>query len=334
MKKSIIFITIISLSFIACRKEKNVIDGPSVSEIFSDFTILENFKSSRDSVNFKNLETVYFTAKFNKIVSWQIAIKGKTSKSVKTIIGEGREIAINNSTWNGSTSTFPIFAKEVTTATLTIKDVLDSFKVDVKIVEPKAISGFVVADFETGLNPGWTKFAQTGANMDFKVKTDSLAPEGKNYFNMAGTVNWDYLIGLIDFPATAYGANVTYPLSTNPNDVYFNCLLYGVPNTNQSIVLFQFREDENSDGALNANNEDQYDFEVKVDWVGWKLVSIRYADLVSLSNGAPTTPKGNALRNPDKLSKISMLHLANPNDGFASTKIDLIMFTNTKPLEP
>jgi len=334
MKKIIIFISLISLSCLSCRKEKNVIDGPSVSEIFSSFTILENFKASRDSVNFKNLESVYFTATFNKIVSWQITIVGKTSKAVKVIKGDGKVIAVNNSTWNGTTTTLPLFAKEMCTATLSIKDVTPVYEVNVNVTEPKVLTGFMIADFEAGLNPGWTKFAQTSANMDFKVKTDSLAPQGKNYFNMAGTVNWDYLIGLIDFPATAYGASVTYPLSTNPNDVYFNCLIYGVPNTNQSIILFQFREDENSDGTLNANNEDQYDFEVKVDWVGWKLVSIRYADLVSLSNGAPTTPKGNALRNPDKLGKISMLHLANPNDGFASSKIDLIMFTNTKPLEP
>jgi hypothetical protein len=51
-------------------------------------------------------------------------------------------------------------------------------------------------------------------------------------------------------------------------------------------------------------------------------------------NGAPATPKGNGLHNPNKIGKISMLHLANPNDGFASTKIDMIMFTTAKPLEP
>jgi hypothetical protein len=111
-------------------------------------------------------------------------------------------------------------------------------------------------------------------------------------------------------------------------------LIYGVPNTNPSIVLFQFQEDENADGTFNANNEDQYDLQINVNWSGWKLVSAKYSELTTLVNGAPATPKGNGLQNPDKLSKISMLHLADPNNGFASTKIDLIVFTSNAPIEP
>ena len=69
-------------------------------------------------------------------------------------------------------------------------------------------------------------------------------------------------------------------------------------------------------------------------WEGWKLISMKYSDIFTLVNGSPSTPKGNGLHNPNKLSKISMLHLANPNNGFASTKLDYIMFSNNKPLEP
>lgn len=151
---------------------------------------------------------------------------------------------------------------------------------------------------------------------------------------MAGTVNWDYLIGLIDYPAQAYNANVTFPLNSNPEAVYFNCLIYGVPNTNPSIVLFQFKEDENSNGSFTAASEDEYDYQINVDWVGWKLISIKYSDFKYLINGSPATPKGNGIQNPNKLSKISMLHLADPNNGFASTKIDMLIFTDNKPLEP
>jgi hypothetical protein len=53
-----------------------------------------------------------------------------------------------------------------------------------------------------------------------------------------------------------------------------------------------------------------------------------------LVNGVPGTPKGNGLRNPDKIGKISMLHLANPNDGFASSKLDLMIFTENGPVQP
>lgn len=334
MKQKITIIFILFSGLISCRKDETNFDGPGIVDIYSDFKILENFNADKDSVKFANNETVLFTAKFSKIVKWQIAITGKVSKATKIINGESKAINITNGLWNGSTTTYPIFGIENCTAALTLNAIPDTFNIDVKIITPKKIDGFIVADFENGLNPLWPKFIQSGANMDFKVKTDSLAPEGKKYMNMAGTVNWDYLIGLIDFPAQAYNANVTFPLLPNPGAVYFNCLIYGVPNTNPSIVLFQLKEDENSDGTFNANNEDEYDYQINVDWEGWKLVSVKYEDIFTLVNGVPATPKGNGIRNPDKLGKISMLHLADPNNGFASTKIDMIVITDNKPLEP
>jgi hypothetical protein len=327
-------ILLLLTSFISCRKNTTEFDGPSINDIFSNFKLLENFKADRDSVNFTAGQKVIFTARFNKVVNWTITIKGATSKSVKEIKGTAKTIDASNATWDGSTSQFPMFTTEYCTATLTIEDVTDTFTVSEKIIGTKKIDGFIVADFESGLKPGWVRFAQSGANMDFQIKTDSLAPEGKKYMNMAGTVNWDWLIGLLDFPATAYGAAKTFPLNTNPETVYFNCLVYGVPSVNPSLVLFQFREDENGDGIVNANTDDEYDYQINVDWVGWKLISVKYKDMGYLVNGAPATPKGNGLHNPDKISKISMLHLANPNDGFASSKLDLIVFTENAPLQP
>jgi hypothetical protein len=334
MKYKIHLLALITLALFACRKDKSKVDGPSITEIFSDFKVAETFKCSKDSVNFNKGETAFFTARFNKIVKWTITIQGNTSKAVKIINGESKAIDVSNSSWNGSTTQFPMFGKEFCLAKLTIKDVTDSFTTNVRISNAKKIEGVIVADFETGLNAKWTRFAQSGANMDFQIKTDAFAPEGKSYLNMAGTVNWDYLIGLIDFPGNAYSTAPTFPLPTNPESVYFNCLIYGVNNTNTSLVLFQFKEDENADGIFNANNEDEYDYQVTVDWVGWKLISIKYSDIVTLVNGSPAAAKGNALHNPDKIGKISMLHLANPSNGFASSKLDLMMFTLNKPLEP
>jgi len=333
MKQKIILLSFLVLSLAACRKDTKI-DGPSIAEIYSNFKLLDPFKVSKDSVDFKTAETVYFSASFNKIVTWEITIEGQTSKAKKIINGQSRIIAINNALWNGSTTKFPMFRSEKCVAKLKIEDVADSFTVDVFVKNPKVNDGFIIADFETGLKTSWTKFFQSGANMDCKVKTDNLAPEGGSYLNMGGTVNWDYLIGLVDFPASAYNSAITFPLNTNPDAVYFNCLIYGTTSANPSLVLFQFKEDENSDGAFSASNEDEYDYQVTVDWEGWKLVSIKYSDIFTLVNGNPSTPKGNGLHNPNKLSKISMLHLANPNNGFASTKLDYIMFSNNKPLEP
>ena len=332
----IILIAVLATLCVGCTKNTEEFDGPSIEEIFSEFTVLEAFKADRDSVDFAMGERVTFTAKFNKTVDWKITITGSQTNAVKVLEGTSREIDASNGVWDGSVTDFPLFNTENCTAQLTIKDVTDTFTVDEKILSRKVIEGFMVADFETGELPGWTKFIQTGADMDFGVKTDNLAPEGNSYLNMAGTVNWDWLIGLYDFNATAYGTgtDVVFPLNTNPDAVYFNCLIWGEPNTNQSIVLFQIKEDENEDGTFDANTEDQYDLEVKVDWVGWQLVSVKYSDLTSLVNGQPATPKGNGLHNPDKISQISMLHLADKDKGFASSKLDLVIFTENGPVKP
>lgn len=337
MKKQLsILVLLATLLATACTKNTEEFDGPSIDEIFSEFTILETLDVNRDSVDFANGQTAVFTAEFNKTVDWTLTITGNQTGALKIIEGTSRMLDASNATWNGSVTDFPMFNLENCTAQLTIQDVTDTLEVDTKITTRRALDGFIVADFETGELPGWTKFIQSGADMNFQVTTDSDAPEGNSYLNMAGTVNWDYLIGLYDFNATAYGSgtDVVFPLNSNPDAVYFNCLLYGVANTNESIVLFQLTEDENEDGSFDANTEDQYDLEVKVNWVGWRLISVKYSDLVSLVNGQPATPKGNGLHEPNKLRQISMLHLANPALGFASSKLDLVMFSENGPLQP
>lgn len=334
MKKNVLCIVLMTLFFAGCRKDEDAFDGPSINDIFSNFKLIAPFDADRDSVDFSLSQTVAFSASFNKVVDWKITITGQTSKAQKVIEGQSKTISVTNALWNGSTTNYPVFRAENCTAKLTIKDVADTFNIAIKVIKPKTNPGYLIADFENGLNPFWPKYIQSGANMDFKVKTDSVAPQGTKYLNMAGTVNWDYLIGYIDFPASAYGSQFAFPLNTNPSSVYFNCLIYGVANTNTSLVLFQFKEDENGDGTFTPANEDEYDYQITVDWVGWKLVSVKYADLNTLVNGQPGTPKGNGLRNPDRLGKISMLHLADPNNGFASTKIDLITFSNNAPIEP
>ena len=331
MKKILYFLfCIIVLG--SCKKESSTFEGTSIEEMYSNFKIMEAFTCNRDSVNFAAGQTAVFSARFNKAVAWKITITGQTSHARKELTGMSKQIDLTNATWNGSTTLFPMFKTENCLAQLTITDVADTFAVPVKITGIKVNEGLVIADFENGFNPAWVKFIQSGANMDFSIKTDSLAPQGAKYLKMAGTVNWDWLIGMIDYPASAYGAN-TLALSQNPDEVYFNCLIYGVPNTNESLVLFQFKEDENGDGTINANSDDQYDLEVRVNWAGWKLVTVRYSDLPSLSNGQPTTPHGNNQHNADKIGKISMLHLADPAGGFAHSKIDYLIFTS-KPLEP
>ncbi len=333
MKKLFLYTSLL-LALASCKKESDTFEGPSLQDLYGEFSVLEDFAISNSTPDFGAGDLCYFTAKFSKPVNWTVTIVGDESGATKIIEGQSRELDETNTLWEGSTTELPVFRAEACTATLTVEDVTDTFSLELEVISPKNNEGFVLADFETnGFDPGWTVFIQSGAKMDFRTKQDSYSPQGVGYLNMAGEVNWDWLIGLVDFNATAYGTDPVLPLPTDAENLYFNCLIYGEPGNNQTLILFQFKEDENEDGNFDANNEDMYALEVRVDWEGWKLVSVKYADLAALVNGQPAEPNGNKIKEPNKLGLVSLLHLADPAGGFASSKIDYIIFTQT-PLQP
>jgi len=330
----ILYILLMVIFLVGCRKEElKKIDGPSLADLNGKFSVISQLKVSKDSVNFSADESVFFTAEFSKISTWKLEIIGQKSGAVKEISGIGNKLTINETAWGGTTTYFPVFQSELCIARLTFEGEKDTLTTTIKIKEPKVNKGFVVADFESSFNSGWSSFIQSGANMDFQIKSDNAAPQGGGYLNMAGTVDWDWLIGLINFKATAYGAKF-FPLSANPGNVYFNVLVWGEPSLSNSLVLFQFQEDENGDGNFSSNNEDMYSHQITINWNGWKLVSIRYSDLLSLVNGSPAAASGNGVFEPNKLMQINMLHLANPKSGYAKSKLDYIIFTQNNPLKP
>ena len=334
MKKSLLVLFVGSILLSACRKnEQDQIDGPSLNDIYGEFSVFTAFDVSVDVVDFAAGETVHFTAGFSKSVDWQIKVTGQTSGAIKILTGFGSTIDENTSTWIGEITEFPIFQTEMCDVELTFLNEPEVYTDQVDISTPKTNAGFLISDFESGFNSGWSTFVQSGANMDFQIKSDNFSPELGSYFNMAGEVDWDYLIGYVYFNASAYGAQ-HYPLSNNPDNDYFNIMLYGEPGLVNSIMLFQFTEDDNGDGNHSGASEDMYSLEMVVDWEGWRLVSIKYSDIPCLVNGQPSAPNGNGVHNPDKLTSVNMLHLANPVTGFAQSKIDYMIFTQNGPVKP
>jgi hypothetical protein len=333
MKTSFLVIVIV-LVFSACRKnELDKIEGPSLKDQYGKFQVINEFKASNDSVDFYNGQSVYFEAEFSKTVNWTLSITGMTSGAKKVFQGTGKIVDNSSTTWNGSTTQFPVFKTENCKAVLKFDSEPDTFVVYVKALSKKNNTGFLIADFETPFKSGWSSFIQSGANMDFQIKSDNTAAEGNAHYNMAGTVNWDWLIGLVNFKASAYGAPV-FPLNANPGSNYFNVLIWGEPGLTNSLVLFQFQEDDNLNGSFSSQTEDMYSLQVNVNWEGWKLITVRYSDLTCLVNGAPATPSGNRQLEPNKLMQINMLHLANPSSGYAKTKLDYMIITQNAPLEP
>ena len=333
MKKVLTFIGIVAV-LVACRKKEiDKMDGPSLQDLNGQFSVISTLEASKDSVDFSANETVFFTAEFSKTIEWKLNIIGLTSGAVKTIQGTGNALTESLSLWNGSTTSLPLFKSENCKVQLTFTGETDTLIDYVKVTQPKTNAGYVVADFETGFNSGWSSFIQSGADMDFQIKSDITAPQGNAYYNLAGTVDWDWLIGYVYFKASA-GGNATFPLNSNPNSVYFNVMVWGDPSLTNSLILFQFQEDDNADGNYTAASEDQYAVEIPVNWTGWKLVSLKYNDIPCLVNGQPAAPAGDGVHNSNKIKQVNMLHLANPASGYAKAKLDYIIFTENGPLNP
>tara|TARA_A100001015_G_scaffold308063_1_gene405034 strand:- start:10003 stop:10992 length:990 start_codon:yes stop_codon:yes gene_type:complete len=329
MKKIIIIITVLLL--MSCERENDIL-GPSLNDIYGEFNIIEKLDISNRNVDFENSQIVYFTAEFSKTVDWQIKIKGNISGAEKIINGYSRIINENNSLWDGSTTNLPFFKIEDCNVELYIpSDSLFFYDNNLTILSTKVFDGLIVADFENGLNPNWIPFVQAGTNMSFNIINDN-APEGNSYYDMGGDVDWDWLIGMIDFPASAYGQN-TFNLNDNPDQVYFNLLLYLPENLiNPPLVLFQFKEDDNLDNEFTPGIEDMYSIELREFKLGWQIISIKYSDLLTLSNGATVEPDGDGIMNPDKLNMISMLFLAQQGAGYSQVYVDYLIFTESQPL--
>ena len=317
--------------FTSCEKE--LIEGPSLNDLYGDLSILEPLNIFGDSAEFDNGENIYFTASFSKQVDWSIRIVGLTSGSVKIISGKSNFIDQSNSFWEGSSSFLPFFGPEDCDVELTFEAHVDTLSEILNIQSPKNYndeSTVLITDFEGGFNPNFTNFFQSGCT---KALTIGGSGQGTKHLQQFGTCSWDWLIGYIDYGSSFWFNQNT--LVNDPSQVFFNIMINGdstisqvagVPN---SLFKLEFYEDENGDGYYDANSEDRYDYEFDVDWKGWRMVSICYNDAEKLVLAGTN---GNGVRNPSKISNVRTLLLANPVSGFAKADVDFLIWSIGAPI--
>lgn len=331
--KNIIIVLFTLLVTSSCERDMDTL-GPNLSDIYGEFQVFEDFKSDKMNVDFANGENVGFSARFSKTVDWEVRVVGQRSGATKILTGKSKTIDEINGRWDGTTTNLPMFKDESCNAYLTlIEEGFSDSILGIKVDSTKVNEGFVVADFENGINPGWDIFKQSGGDMSFFIVQSDSAAEKIKYYDMGGEVNFDYLIGYIYFPSSAYG-ETAYPLSSNPDNVYFNVMLAKPETITNEIILFQFVEDENGDGIFQEATEDMYSLELKNIESDWSTISLKYSDLVSLVNGAPANPNGNGIHEPHKLLEVRTLFLADPSSGYSQTFMDYIMFTENEALVP
>ncbi len=330
MKKLIYIILCLSVFVSSCRKPDEFSDGPDLYDVYGDFEIYSPLEGSQINVDFASGENVFFHCELSKVVNWQLKITGSNSGAEKIITGTSKTLDEEVALWDGTTTTLPIFRIENCNVELSfLTNETDTIlSTSVFVTTPKQNDGFLITDFEEGWNSNWSTFVQSGKSMDFGIKLDGTAPQLARYYNMAGTVDWDWLTGMIDFNASAFG-ETTMPLTSNSDNIYFNSFVYGDPLYPNSRVLFRFDEDENEDGTYDITSEDSFGYEIIIDWSGWRHISIKYSDILSANNSS-----GGGVHNPNKLNRVSVLHLANPNSGYAHSAIDYLIFTENEPLRP
>ena len=73
MKKYFILTAALSLVFWGCKKE-TTFDGPSLSDMYGDFAVIQGLDISNRDVDFSAGQSTYFTAEFTKNVNWQLTI--------------------------------------------------------------------------------------------------------------------------------------------------------------------------------------------------------------------------------------------------------------------
>jgi hypothetical protein len=317
------------MSLTGCKTDD--FDGPGLNDLYGEFDILEPMSLSRTSVNFANQESVSFGAAFSKIIDWKITLTGLKTGSQKVITGKSSKIDASNSLWIGNTTVFPIFGAEDCAVMMTFLNEPDTLRDTLTIVAPKTNPGILMDNFEHGLNPNYVNWGIHGVNF-FTDSTDHPAAEGDFYFRLNGTVNWDWLINKITIPPSS-GATY-FALPSNPAGLNFNCFIYGEKDKANTLLKFEFREDDNGDGTYSPNTEDRYDYQLNVDWDGWRLLSLDYSQLVTPGDPQFGGANGNKFQQPDKILSLEILLLSDPNLGEARSDLDYLIWTTGGPLNP
>lgn len=335
-----VLLLVISGGFFLSGCEQGAMEGPELNDLYGPFSIVDSLEASASTVDFASGESVHFTASFSKKVNWTLTLTGETSGSQKVISDFSKALNVDNATWDGTTSELPVFGAENIQVMLTVEGEVDTMYATTSTASTISYDGVLVADFETSFTSGPNSFIQSGAGMMFgRNNSVHAAGEGEYFYTMRGTVEWDWLIGMTEFTADDRAGLPTFPLSANPNDVYFNIMVFGESSRPESRIQFQFREDENENGTFEAGSEDLLSSELFiVNWDGWRLISIPYADLAP---EAPGSTSGNGAADSDKIHSITALLLAPkvadspsglPNPGTAD--IDFMIFTTGGPLKP
>lgn len=350
-------------SFLSCKRTDEVVgpkyvsatDGVSISG--GDFKVLTDKDTSVFRRNAENLvfgdsetdqkDTVYFWANITEDVSWKIDIVGVSSGAKKTLIGNSQ--IIDYPFWTGESDNIYFFRKgENVTATLSF--IGSDFKKEktLKVTGTKLFEGVIIlADFEEGSDiaglikatqedsDGWFQYFDVegddeevsyglGPN-DIIQKRSNLAStpvepvQGSSYFHIRGKDNatkvGSFFIGGIGHDPLRYGLSDTVGLE----NIFINFFANSNGNKTTKFIV-----------EVRGINGDIFTKEMQIDWVGWRLISVRLSDFVQSIVG----DNGIGFLIPSQIKDTRfVIHSAGVPGNIAEVNIDYVTFTYNSPFK-
>lgn len=326
---------LISIIFLGVKCDSPETLGPAYVLAPEGFKV-NSYSAAAPSINFAAPATLGFNADLSHPVSWTIKLKGLTSGAVKEISGTSSSIDLSNPAWlwDGAHSGLYFFMKnEQVEASLTFLGSNVIVKDTITITGTKIFKDVLVADFDspTALieykDEPETTFGIIDTTGGFKIV------QGIKAYRLAGT----------DGPPSAYfvaGMRRDFTSATaaafpsDPDSLYFNIYVYGVGNV-ASKLNFGAQEDDGdgTDGVHEPASDDEFQVQISIDHVGWKLFSFKYSDMTPGANPA-YGGSGNKIYQPKEITAVSFGLISSPPSSTVEAIFDFPILTFGAPFDP
>lgn len=319
-----------------------------------------------ERIVFSKYDTASFSSsKFSSSVSWSIEVTGYTSGAVAKFSGLSDEISGENAIWSlGRSSNESFFQKnEFIKCDLKIIGLDTLYSIDSLFFRMpydwnnKTYNGVrhTVVDAFDEDNPksGEGLDASSPDRLDGDVVLsvgDNNHVQGSGALLMAGVdLNNNGWISsknhdrLIELAASSQLSKMPVDSNALASELYFNLYVYGdsdypgasiqlrvyeaeIDSLNSVDKLREYANQELSTLGDNVNVSDTWIYNVKVDWEGWKLVSVPY-DKFKINN--EPLGNGNKIKEPKKISAMMVSLLSDPTPGYElKTYIDFLTITD------
>ena len=343
----------ISFQYIEKVPKKPVLDingAPVFVEVEGKFVK----DSTLPQINYFSRNT-FFKAKFNEVVSWKLVLKKIDDYSISRVItGTSAFLDSSNSVWNGQGNS-SIFAQgDYVLAELSFPNssiiLRDTLLILYGEIYNKNVATKLV-DFEESLASAFT-YSFTDAN-DPKPSREPFTtsipspPQGlKSILIYGNDFNGDYFVGGMNKQRLDIDVLSNY----SPNDIYINMYIYGYSTPNSLGIntkatklnigisendLFS-NDDKTKSGqdswVFDGKVEDTFEKQVSVDWVGWKLITIRYSELLR-SSSKDNGGSGNGIFEPGKAYSVNCNLISSPNGNIVGANVDYIIITYGQPFD-